>query len=192
MVAVNGEIFGMTALNYMHSRMKNNSEGRLVLEERPRISTKTVDYAALASLPENTLGRVVADFNAKYSITPDTRAKVQFVDDPELAYVMQRYREVHDLLHVVLDMPTDMVGEVAVKWVEALHYGLPMCAGGAILGPARFKRPSQFKRYELYRPWAIKVGTKSRFLLNVYYEMRWEQDIDDLRREMRIDPPPSL
>ena len=52
---------------------------------------------------------------------------------------------------------------------------------------ARFTRPSQFKRYEeAYRPWAIKVGTKSRFLLNVYYEMRWEQDIHDLRREMRI------
>jgi len=187
MVAVNGEVFGLPALTYMHSRMKANPEGRLVLKERPRISTKTVDYGALAKLPENTLGRVVADFNDKHGISPDTRATVQFVDDPELAYVMQRYREVHDLLHALLDMPTDMVGEVAVKWVEALQFGLPMCVGGAVLGPARFTRPSQFKRYEeAYRPWAIKVGTKSRFLLNVYYEMRWEQDIHDLRREMRI------
>ena len=57
MVAINGEVFGLTALTYMHSRMKANEEGRLVLEERPRISTKTVDYAALAQLPENTLGK---------------------------------------------------------------------------------------------------------------------------------------
>ena len=135
----------------------------------------------------------MADFNAKHKISPDTRATVQFVDDPELAYVMQRYREVHDLLHAVLDMPTDMVGEVAVKWVEALQFGLPMAVGGALLGPARFAaRPAQVKRYEEeYRPWAVKVGTRSRFLLNVYYEMRWEQDIQDLRREMRIPKRPS-
>ena len=56
MVAVNGEVFGTSALTYMYSRMKANPEGRLVLKERPRISTKTVDYQALANLPENTLG----------------------------------------------------------------------------------------------------------------------------------------
>ena len=105
---------------------------------------------------------------------------------------MTRYREVHDLLHALVGMPTDMVGEVAVKWIEALQFGLPMCAGGAILGPMRFSRPSQYKRYEAYRPWAIKVGTRAKFFLNVYYEQRWEQDIEDLRKEMRIDPVPQI
>lgn len=36
---------------------------------------------------------------------------MKFVDDEELAYVMQRYREVHDLLHTLLGMPTNMLGE---------------------------------------------------------------------------------
>lgn len=44
-------------------------------------------------------------------VTPDSRADVKFVDDEELAYVMQRYREVHDLLHTLLGMPTNMLGE---------------------------------------------------------------------------------
>ena len=35
-------------------------------------------------------------------MTPDTRLAVRIVDDEELAYVMQRYREVHDLMHTVL------------------------------------------------------------------------------------------
>ena len=134
----------------------------------------------------------MADFNVKQQISPDTRAPVRFVDNANLAYVMLRYREVHDLVHALVGMPTDMVGEVAVKWIEALQFGLPMCAGGAMLGPLRFNRASQFKRYKAYRPWAIKVGTKSRFILNVYYEQRWEQDIEDLRREMRIDPVPPI
>lgn len=43
---------------------------------------------------------------------------------------MTRYREAHDLIHTILGMPTNMLGEVAVKWVEALNTGLPMCYGG--------------------------------------------------------------
>ena len=134
----------------------------------------------------------MSDFNIRQNISPDSRTPVRFVDDSDLAYVMTRYREVHDLLHALLDMPTDMVGEVIVKWVEALQFGIPMCAGGAMLGPLRFKTASQIKRYRAYRPWAIKIGTKSKFILNVYYEQRWEQDVADLRREMRIDPIPSI
>ena len=63
MVAVNGEVAGGPALSYMHSRMKESSEGRLILKERPRITTKTVDYDALAALPEGTLGRVNRHFS---------------------------------------------------------------------------------------------------------------------------------
>ena len=58
MVAVNGEVAGAPALTYMHSRMKSSSEGRLILKERPRITTKTVDYDALSALPTGTLGKV--------------------------------------------------------------------------------------------------------------------------------------
>ena len=41
------------------------------------------------------------------------------------------------MTHAVLDMPTNMVGEVLVKWVEAIQTRLPMCIGGAIFGPLR-------------------------------------------------------
>ena len=104
---------------------------------------------------------------------------------------LERYRETHDLVHAVLNMPTDMVGETLVKWVEALQTGLPMCIGGAVLGPGRFSRNAQFIRFRKLRPWAIQVGQSSDFLLNVYFEQRWEQDIDDLRDELKIPPVPS-
>lgn len=188
MVAVSGETSGKNALNFMHERMKSSKEGRQILKDRPIINSKTVDFKYLKSLPKNSLGNVYASFNQKHRITPDSRAPVQFIDDEDLAYVMQRYRETHDLTHAVLNMPTDMVGESLVKWVEALQTGLPMCVGGAILGPARFSKNKQFVRFRKLRPWAIEVGENSRFLLNIYYERRWEQDIDDLREEMRIPP----
>jgi len=190
MVAVSGEVTGKNALNYMHYRMKASREGRRILKEKPSINSKTVDFDFLRGLPDHTVGYTYAAFCDKYNITPDSRSPVQYVDDEDLAFVMKRYREIHDLVHAVLDMPTDMVGETLVKWVEALQTGLPMCVGGAVMGPVRFTKNSQFARFRKRRPWAIKVGQDAKFLQNVYYEERWEQDIDDLREELRIEPPP--
>lgn len=70
-------------------------------------------------------------------VTPDARRPVSFVDEVELAYVMQRYREVHDLLHTLLAMPTTMLGEVAVKWVEGLQFRLPLGLTGGMFGAIR-------------------------------------------------------
>lgn len=72
-------------------------------------------------------------------VTPDSRMQVKFINDPELMYVMTRYRECHDLVHTILGMPTNMLGEVTVKWVEAINIGLPMCYGGAIFGAMRLR-----------------------------------------------------
>ena len=44
------------------------------------------------------------------NVSPDTRLPVRFVDDVDLAYVMQRYRETHDLVHTLLGCPTNMLG----------------------------------------------------------------------------------
>lgn len=44
------------------------------------------------------------------------RPEVKFVDDAELAYVMKRYREVHDFWHVLTGVPTTVLGEIALKW----------------------------------------------------------------------------
>ncbi len=47
------------------------------------------------------------------NVSPDTRLPVRFVDDADLAYVMQRYRETHDLVHTLLGCPTNMLGIIA-------------------------------------------------------------------------------
>ena len=62
---------------------------------------------------------------------------VHFIDDPQLVYVMLRYRQIHDLMHTLLGMPPNLLGEVAVKWVEVIQTGLPMCGLAALFGPLR-------------------------------------------------------
>lgn len=191
MVAVLGETTGQKALKYMYAKMKTDVVGQEILRDKPHINSSTVDLMYLKSLSEETFGHTYWKFLHDNNVTPDSRQPVHFVDDLELAYVMQRYREVHDLLHTLLDMPTNMLGEVAIKWVEALQTQLPMCIGGAIFGPVRFK-PGQRKRYvNTYLPWAIECGKNAKFLLNVYYEKHWETPVQDLRNELSILPAPT-
>lgn len=39
-----------------------------------------------------------------------------------------------------------------------------------------------------YLPWAIETGTKSKFLMNVYFEERWDQPMSELLKELNITP----
>ncbi|KAL3284913.1 hypothetical protein HHI36_019045 [Cryptolaemus montrouzieri] len=188
MVACLGETTGSFALHYILSQMENSQEAAKILKEKPRINSSTVDLNKLRKMPEGTLGRVYANFLDENKVTPDTRDPVRFVSDIKLAYVMQRYREIHDLIHALLGMKTNMLGEVTVKWVEAIQTKLPMCVGGAIFGPLRLK-PKQRKDYlQYYLPWAIETGSTSKFFMNVYFEERWEQPIVELHEELNIKP----
>jgi hypothetical protein len=47
----------------------------------------------------------------------------RFVDDAELAYVVQRAREVHDFWHVLFGCHTNVFGELALKAVEFVQAG---------------------------------------------------------------------
>ncbi|XP_072841223.2 ubiquinone biosynthesis protein COQ4 homolog, mitochondrial isoform X3 [Pogona vitticeps] len=191
MVAVLGETTGYLALQKLREQMRNDPEGYRILQERPRIRLSTLDIAGLRMLPEGTFGREYVRFLDDNRVSPDTRVSARFVDDEELAYVIQRYREVHDLMHTLLGMPTNMLGEIAVKWFEAVQTGLPMCILGAMFGPVRLNtRKLRILTTELI-PWAIRSGRSANSILNVYYEERWEQTVESLRNEIGILPPPE-
>uniref|UniRef100_A0A8C5QLF1 Ubiquinone biosynthesis protein COQ4 homolog, mitochondrial n=1 Tax=Leptobrachium leishanense TaxID=445787 RepID=A0A8C5QLF1_9ANUR len=189
MVAVLGETTGAQALRNLRDRMSRDPEGAQILQERPRIRISTLDVERLRDLPDGSFGREYVRFLDVNHVTPDTRMPVKFVDDEELAYVAQRYREVHDLMHTLLGMPTNMLGEVVVKWFEAVQTGLPMCILGALFGPFRLNTKRVNKLAPLV-PWAVQNGRNARCVLSVYYEKRWEQSVESLREEMGILPPP--
>uniref|UniRef100_A0A9J8CM38 Uncharacterized protein n=2 Tax=Cyprinus carpio TaxID=7962 RepID=A0A9J8CM38_CYPCA len=41
-------------------------------------------------------------------------------------------------------------------------------------------------------PWALRNGSRARCVVSIFYERRWEQDLDELRHELNIEPPPVL
>jgi ubiquinone biosynthesis protein COQ4 len=106
---------------------------------------------------------------------------------------MRRYREIHDLTHLTLGMPINMLGEVTVKWFEGIQYGLPMCVLGAFFGPLRLGPKHTAKYLYLTLPWVVRTARQSRLLMNVYFEKHWHKPLTEFRRELNIlEPPPKI
>eukprot|EP00160_Parvularia_atlantis_P017376 Unigene594_Nuclearia_a/m.1913 Unigene594_Nuclearia_a/g.1913 ORF Unigene594_Nuclearia_a/g.1913 Unigene594_Nuclearia_a/m.1913 type:complete len:220 (-) Unigene594_Nuclearia_a:21-680(-) len=192
-VAIVGEATGEAALRWMHRAMLADRDGRRVLRARPIVRSHTsADTAALAALPPGSLGRVYAEHMLREHITADSRAPVRLVADLDLAYVMRRYREVHDFMHVLTGLPISVEGEIALKAYEAVQTGLPMAALAVLLGPVRLNGSARARLATVYLPWALQAGASSRFFLNVFFEQHLARPLDDVRRDMRLTPAPPL
>lgn len=125
-------------------------------------------------------------------MTLDMRDDVKHIDNEELAYVMQRYREGHDCGHVLTGLPAAFVeGEVALKAFEFMNTGLPM-TGLSLVAVMKLKPEERSRFFNTYLPWAFKNGLTSQSLINVYWEEELGTDINVLRNKLRMEKPPDL
>lgn len=158
--------------------------------ERPRVVCAKVGHAW--DLAANTFGAAYARFMGSRNFSPDDRPPVRFMDTDELAYVAMRAREVHDFWHTLFDLPTNLIGETALKVIEFEQMGLPMCLLSVIGGTARFNEKQRKLFYQHYFPWAIRAGMQSTDLMCVYYEQHFHEDLEDVRRKLQIVPAPTV
>ncbi|KAI9927978.1 hypothetical protein ASPWEDRAFT_157786 [Aspergillus wentii DTO 134E9] len=184
-----------TATPYFIYRLRNamlsDPTGRRILRDRPRITSETLRLPYLRSLPENSVGRTYAAWLDREGVSPDTRDNVQYIDDEECAYVMQRYRECHDFYHAVTGLPVFVEGELALKAFEFLNTVIPM-TGLSLFAFVRLKPAERERFFSIHLPWAVRSGLASKEMINVYWEEILEKDVDELREEMGIERPPDL
>jgi ubiquinone biosynthesis protein COQ4 len=171
--------------------MLSSPTGRRILRDRPRITSQSLNLDYLRSLPENTVGRAYVTWLDREGVTPDSRDTVRYIDDPECAYVMQRYRECHDFYHALTGLPIVREGEVALKAFEFANTGLPM-TGLSIGAVATLKRRERQRFFEIYGPWALRNGLQAEEVINVYWEEELEADVEALRKRLGVEKPPDL
>lgn len=184
-----------TAKPYFVSRLRRamleNPTGRRILKDKPRITSQSMRLEELRKLPDNTVGRAYAAWLDREGVTPDTRDQVRYIDDPEEAYVMQRYRETHDFTHAITGLPVIIEGELAVKAFEFANTLLPMTAL-SLFAIVRLKAVERERFFSIYLPWALRNGLKAEEVVNVYWEEELETDVDVLRERLGIEKPPDL
>lgn len=103
---------------------------------------------------------------------------------------MQRYRECHDFYHVLLGFPVSVSAELVVKWFEMANMGLPVAFLSSVFGPLRLSSARRRRLASTYLSWALRCGSSSRNLIGIYWEKRWSQNMEELRSELGITPPP--
>lgn len=179
-------------LENLKSTMLSDETGRRILREQPNIHSETLNMDKLSKMPKNTLGYTFYKWLKKEGVSPDTRAPVRYIDDPVHAYVFKRYRQCHDFYHAINDLPIIIEGEIAIKALEGTNMGVPMALLGTLLAPMRLKKIQKERLYDVYLPWAIRTGLRCKPLINVYWEEILDKDVDELRKELGIHPPPDL
>lgn len=192
MVAALGETTGLIALRKLRETMAADPVGRELLEAKPDIKEESVHPDRLRELAPGTFGREYARFMDHHGYSPDGRTAVRFVDDPELAFVIQRYRQVHDFWHVLCGLPPTVLGELALKWFEMVQTRLPIAALSGLVGPLSLPAAERKVLREQYIPWAVRTAGAAKPFMCVWYERSFEEPLDAMRARLHVTPAPPL
>jgi ubiquinone biosynthesis protein COQ4 len=108
-------------LHRVWKRMTKTPEGRRILADRPDIVTALEDRAALARLPEGSLGRAYLAFVEREKISAEglrEAGRKGMTNEVPLSdpydYVHARMRDTHDLWHAAVGYHGDVLGETAL------------------------------------------------------------------------------
>jgi ubiquinone biosynthesis protein COQ4 len=181
-VAVLGEITAEPSLRRMRERMLESEEGRAILQNR---SPALIQGAS--TFREGSLGKTLE------KCVPEERSKVLLIEDQELAFIMRRYRDAHDILHALTGMPVSVAGEIALKWYELAATNMPMTTLAAVVGLSRVE-PNSWRLLAEWIPWAASAGRQGRFYLAVDFAKYADMDVDEFRERIMGWPalPKSL
>jgi len=177
-IAVNGASFPR-----LIGRFAASNDGLDLLQERPFIDTAHVDFDALRALPGGTLGREYVRYLDEHDLDPDL-----FQEPPGLppvpAFVARRFRQTHDIWHVLGGYEPDVPGEVALQAFTYAQTRMPSPLLIAVLGVLRFgwRNPNLL-------PMTVdgfRRGLRAEFLGAVRWEDLWEVPVDELRARLGL------
>ena len=177
------EITGRPRYRRLREELMATPEGQRILAERPELSTELVDYAALRALPADTLGGAYARHLDDNHLSADYQAAAtRHVDDPDMAYLMRRFRQTHDVWHALLGLGITGHEEVLTHWFTYGQLQLPVSALIMVFGT--------LKHMVLERRWgalrhsaleAYRAGRDAAPLIGVSWEDQWEDPISVVR-----------
>ena len=184
LIATLGETTGKLQLQKMYTQMNENETGKLILKNKPRVNQENIDVKQLLDLNVNTFGYKYGKFLEIHGFDPDDRPQVKYINDDNLAYVITRYREIHDFAHVILELPPNVCGEIALKWFEMGQTNLPMTTLSALFGPLRVRDAKEKYFIRQYILWSTANAKKSKLLINIYFEELFEHDLKELQYDI--------
>jgi ubiquinone biosynthesis protein COQ4 len=184
------EITGRPRFRALLSELGSTPEGRRLLADRPELSSERVDYDRLRALPATTFGGAYVRHLDGNGITADYQAAAtRHVDDPDIAYLMRRFRQTHDVWHSLLGLGIAGHEEVIVHAFSFGQLRLPVSALIMVFGT--------LKHIVLERRWgalrhsmleAYRAGREASPLMPVYWEDLWDAPLETVRVAYNVQP----
>lgn len=179
--ALDGSTFAKLVL-----RLLGSDDGKALLSERPSLQGRSIHLPTLEALPVDSLGKNFAAYFEKNGIQPfespyDVRNDVDFL--------VKRYRETHDLAHVLTGYGTDALGEMELQAFMLGNMGLRTSAlilvFAALLRPHGL--PPMWKYFDKLKL-AYARGKASDLLVRLRYEDFWNATVETVQDRLRIPP----
>lgn len=184
------EITGRPRFRQLLAEMPHTAEGARLLRERPELSSDRVDYDRLRALPATTLGGAYARHLDDNSLTADYQAAAtRHVDDPDMAYLMRRFRQTHDVWHALLGVGITGHEEVLVHWFSYGQLRLPV--SGLIMVFGTLKHVVLERRWDALRHSLLeahRAGARAAPLLGVIWEDLWDAPLAQVRADYGVRP----
>lgn len=155
-------------------------DGEALFQANASLDATTVDFDALAQLPEGTLGHAYATFMKQRGLTPDL-----FAARGELSrevYVIKRLRQTHDLWHVLTGIDTDVPGELELQAFTFTQLWIPSAFLLVTLGALRWLYRWPGLPVRVLR--GMRNGLRARLLSPVRWEQHWATPLPQLRRAL--------
>ena len=177
-------------------RMRRHTTGQRLLAERTPLPDAVLRPELLADLPENTLGYQYWKHCHEASIDPafisveSQKVAREYPATDEHKFVYDRYRDSHDLWHVLTGYGLDMAGEAGIiAWTYAQTrnrgYGLIF-----LLNALMCARRGRFDVF--WTCWkGYRYGNRSPLLLAVDWSEHLNRPIDEVRRELGLERRPD-
>lgn len=182
------EITGRPRYRALLDELRALPEGRRILDERPELSSRFVDYDYLRTLAPHTLGGAYVRHLDTNGLSADYQAaETRHVDDPDMAYLMRRFRQTHDVWHALLGIGITGHEEVLTHWFSYGQLRLPVSAMIMVFGTLKhmvLEARWATLRHSLME--AYRDGRDAAPLLAVIWEDQWEVPIDHVRAAYNV------
>jgi ubiquinone biosynthesis protein COQ4 len=184
------ETTGRRAFARVLARLRQSESGRRLLEERPEFNRDQIDYDALRRLSCTTLGGAYVRHLDENGLSADLQASLtHHVSDPDIAYLVRRFRQTHDVWHPLTGLGVQPYEEVTI---HAFSYGqLQLPVSALVVSLGGIKHGVLERRWKvLFRtmPAAYRSGCDAEDLIGVRWESLWEEPLAEVRRRYRITP----
>ncbi|WNG49550.1 hypothetical protein F0U60_39590 [Archangium minus] len=166
-------------------KLQHSEDWRRMLSKHPSLEAKDLDLAALERLPEGTLGHAYARYYRDNKITPfETTLKLK----NDIDFVAKRYRETHDVMHLVTGYGTDVMGEIELQAYVQGNLGIWTAALIVLfgtLGQLKGRQAGVDTSEYLRRIWAAyRRGRASPLFLDFWFENHWETPVATVRARL--------